>query len=415
MLALAALKDLKIQQMDVKGAYLNGKLKEKVYMRQPEGFDDLTGRVCLLIKTIYGLKQSGREWNKELDEKLKAKGYERLRSDPCAYIRRKGDDLEIITVWVDDLLLFASMDRLMQRMKDELHSLWEVTDIGEPTKIVGIEITRTEDSITISQTQYIEAILKREGMENANPVTMPMDPNMKLKPNPDGNEGSRSNSYARLLGELQFLANATRPDIAYAVNRLAAYTANPSLQHVGALKRILRYLAGTRTHGITYSKSPTTANFFFGYADAAYANADDFKSTSGHVFIMAGGAITWRSKKQTTVALSSTEAEYSALSEAGREACWLRNLFDELGFPQLAPTLLKGDNDGSIAMAHNPQFHKRSKHIEIRWHWVHDLAQDSVLNIKSCRDPEQTADVLTKALPRPKHQKHITEMGLAPA
>jgi hypothetical protein len=128
---------------------------------------------------------------------------------------------------------------------------------------------------------------------------------------------------------------------------------------------------------------------------------------------MAGGAITWRSKKQTMVALSSMEAEYIALSEVGREVCWLRNLCDELRFPQTAPTLLKGDNDGSIAMARNPQFHKHSKHIEICWHWVRDLAQDGVLNIKSCRDPEQTADVLTKALPRPKHQKHITEMGLA--
>jgi hypothetical protein len=291
--------------------------------------------------------------------------------------------------------------------------MWDVTDLGEPTKIVGIEITRTENSITISQEKYIEAILKREGMDRVNPVSMPMDPNEKLQPNPDGNEGSRSNSYARLLGELQYLANATRPDIVYAVNRLAAYTANPGLQHVGALKRILRYLAGTKTHEITYSKTPTPGNLFYGYADAAYTNANDCKSTSRYVFIMAGGAIMWRSKKQTMVALSSMEAEYIALSEAGCEVCWLRNLCDELGFPQTVPTLLKGDNDGSIAMARNLQFHKRSKHIEIRWHWVCDLAQDGILNIKSCRDPEQTANVLTKALPRPKHQKHITEMGLA--
>ena len=129
-------------------------------------------------------------------------------------------------------------------------------------------------------------------MENVNPVTMPMDLNMKLKPNPDGNEGSQSNSFAKLLGELQFLVNVTRPDITYAVNRLAAYTANLSLQHVGALKQILWYLTGTRTHGITYSKSPTTGNFFVRYAHVAYMNADDLKLISSHVFIMAGGAIT---------------------------------------------------------------------------------------------------------------------------
>jgi hypothetical protein len=287
----------------------------------------------------------------------------------------------------------------MEKMKDDVHSEWEVTNLGEPTRIVGIEITRTENSITISQKQYIDTILKREGLEQANPVSMPMDPNIKLQPNSDGNEGNRSNSYAKVLGEPQFLANATRPDIAFAMNRLAVYTANPSLQHVGALKRILKYLAGTQNHGITYSKIQSSGNLFHGYADAVYANVDDCKSTSGYVYIMAGGAITWRLKKQMTVTLSSTEAEYIALSEAGRKACWLRNLFKELGFPQLAPTLLEGDNDGSIAMARNPQFHKWAKHIEIRWHWVRDLTQNSILDIESCRDPEQTADVLTKGLP----------------
>jgi transposase InsO family protein len=420
-LAMAVQKDLHIRQMDVKGAYLNGTLKEKVYMRQPEGYDDKTGRVCRLIKTLYGLKQSGREWNNELDRKLKKHEFNRLRADPCAYIRRNGvQEFAVITVWVDDLMLFANSAELNERTKKDLQSEWDMTDLGEPSKIVGIEITRTENSITISQKQYIETILRNEKMLDANPVAMPMDPNVKLEPNPDGNEGgNRSNSYARLLGELQFLANATRPDIAYAVNRLAAYSANPTLQHASALKRILRYLAGTKDYGIPYRKSPENLpkemNSFHGFSDAAYANADDCKSTSGYVFISGGGAITWRSKKQTTVALSSTEAEYVALSEAGREACWSRNLYEELGEEQKSPILIKGDNDGSIAMARNPQFHKRSKHINIRWHWVRDLNEQKVIEIKSCRDPEQTADVLTKALARPKHQRHVGEMGMAPA
>ena len=127
-----------------------------------------------------------------------------------------------------------------------------------------------------------------------------------------------------------------------------------------------------------------------------------------------GGAITWRSKKQTTIALSSTEAEYVALAEAAREASWLRNLYDELGYSQLDPTLIKGDNNGSIAMARNPQFHQRSKHIAIRWHLIRDLVNDDILTIEECRDPEQTADILTKPITRQKHRKHVTEMGLAP-
>lgn len=151
-----------------------------------------------------------------------------------------------------------------------------------------------------------------------------------------------------------------------------------------------------------------------GYADAAFANADESKSVSGYVFLEGGGAITWLSKKQSVVALSSTEAEYIALSEASREACWLRSLYEELGFKQVYPTLIKGDNNGAIAMAQNPQFHKRAKHINTRWHWIRDLVDDNVVEVGSCRDPEQTADVLTKPLPRPKHKKHVEEMGLAP-
>jgi hypothetical protein len=218
------------------------------------------------------------------------------------------------------------------------------------------------------------------------------------------------------LGELQYLANTTRPDIAYAVNRLAAYTANPSIQHTSALKQVLRYLCGTKDYGIMYQKTHKEEHALcHGYADTMYANTDDLKSMSGCVYMAAGGAVTWRSKKQATIALSSTEAEYVALSEAGQEACWLKNLYEELGYIPKEPILIRGDNDESIAMAKNPQFHKRLKHIAIRWHWVRDLVEDEIIQISSCRDPEQTADVLMKALQHPKHQKNVQEMGLAPA
>ena len=313
---IALTRKLHIQQMDVKGAYLNGMLKERVYMQQPEGFADGTGQVCLLIKTLYGLKQAGCKWNIELDTKLRRQGYTHLRSDPWAYIWRIGEEFAIITVWVDDLLLFTTTIRLMNKMKLDIRAEWEVTDLGEPSKIVGIEITQSRDSIAISQRQYIESILRKEGLKRSNPVAMPLDPNTPLKLNPEGNEGNRSNSFARLLGELQFIANAMRPDIAYAVNRLASYTANLSLQHVGVLKRILRYLSGTRTHGIVYKALPQEPNFFFRYADASCGNADNRRSISGYVFLAGNGAITWSLRKQVSITLSSTEAEYVALAEA---------------------------------------------------------------------------------------------------
>jgi len=204
-----------------------------------------------------------------------------------------------------------------------------------------------------------------------------------------------------------------RPDIAYAVNRLASYMANPSMQHTIALKQILHYLSGTRTHGITYKALPESKEFFSGYTDAAYGNVDEICLTTGYVFLAGNGAITWCSRKQISTALSSTEAEYVALSETSCEVCWLRNLYSKLGLLHgEVPTLIRGNNDRSIAMAKNPQFHKYSKHINICWHWVHKLVEEGTITIEDCHDPEQTADVLMKALPHQKHNKHVAKMGL---
>jgi hypothetical protein len=187
-LSLVPSKKLRMHQMDVKGAYLNGILKERVYMRQPDGFGDGTNRVCWLQKTLYGLKQSGHEWNLEMDRCLKDKGFNNLRSDPCAYICRNDDDLEIITVWVDDFMLFVSSDRVMEALKGEPRDMFDVTDLGEPLRIVGIEIGQRADSITISQPLYVNSILRKCKMEEANPVSTLLDPNGKLQVNKNGRE-----------------------------------------------------------------------------------------------------------------------------------------------------------------------------------------------------------------------------------
>jgi hypothetical protein len=193
LLAIAATRGLKIHQMDVKGAYLNGTLEEQVYMRQPEGFEDGTERVCELLKSLYGLKQSGHAWNIEFDRIIWKHGFKCMCLDPCAYIRCENNGhgkFAIITVWVDDLLLFATSDALMEKTKQNISTEWETTDLGEPSKIIGIEITQSANTISIGQRQYVEAILKREGMDCANPVTMPLDPGTPIVPNLDGNEGS---------------------------------------------------------------------------------------------------------------------------------------------------------------------------------------------------------------------------------
>jgi hypothetical protein len=217
-LAIVTAKRLKIQQMDVKGTYLNGTLKETLYMCQPDGFNDGSRRVCHLIKTLYGLKQSGRKWNMEFDRKMRQHGYKCLRADPCVYTCSNDKTIAIITVWVDNLLLFADSAESMDAMKKDIRTEWETTDMGEPTKIVGIEITQSPEQISISQKKGIQKILQRQGLADASPVRMPLDLNVKIEQNPDGNEGNRSNSFAQLLGELQFIANAMQPDIAFAVN-----------------------------------------------------------------------------------------------------------------------------------------------------------------------------------------------------
>jgi hypothetical protein len=188
------------------------------------------------------------------------------------------------------------------------------------------------------------------------------------------------------------------------------------MAHYTAAKRLLRYVAGIKDYGITYTNKPHESqgkNLAFGYSDASFTNADNHKSISGYVFLSHRGAITWGSKKQAIIALSSTEAEYVALSEASREAMWLRALYKELGFEQIEPTLILGDNDGSIAMAKNPQFHKRAKNIDIPWHWMCEHVKEESIIIKDCCDPQQTADILTKSLQRPKFIWHVTELDLS--
>ena len=305
-----------------------------------------------VIKSLYGLKQAGREWNIEFNEQLKTHGWNPSMVDPCAYFRKTMEGLEIIVVWVDDLLLFASNKALMMKMKSELQSIFEITDLGEPTRIVGIEIDRdrTKNTITISQKQYLQMILEKEGMENANPVGMPMDPGIQLNPSERESEGSYeeygSKSFTSLIGSLMFLAVATRPNIAFTVYRLGSFMSNPNMSHWTAAKRVLRYLSGTRDYGLTYrtDKPVPGNNHFVGYSDTSYANNADQTSVSGYVFLMNGAAISWGSKKQNDVALSSTESEYIALAEAAREAIWLWNLLHGLEYTQPQPTKLYSEN-----------------------------------------------------------------------
>ena len=408
--------DLWVQQIDIKGAYLNGILKETIYMRQPEGYSDGTDRVCKLNRTLYSLKQAGREWNQQLDLGLQSLQFKWLLSDPCTYIWCQGNKFQIITIWVDDLLIFTTTDNGMWLVKKQIASKWKVKDLGELAKIIGIEITRQwhhpDGSISIFQKQYIESILWKENMECANLVSMPMDCNNLPEPNPDQSVSNCSNLYTWLLGELQYIANCTRPDIIFAIHCLASYTANPSMQHQIMLKSVLKYLVGTRSHGITYQKT-TDQQQIVRYVDAGFTNTDKKKSTTGITFITRGGAILWRSKKQTLTALSITEAEYVALAHAGIDAWWLRNLHTELDMPIQSSLPIRSDNLGAISMAKNPYLSPSSRHINLKLHSIQQLVANNTVTPEACHDAEQMANILTKVIPRPKHQQHTSELGIA--
>ena len=349
LLALAASQDWEIHQIDVVGAYLNGELEETIFMKQPPGYEDGTPRACRLHKALYGLKQAGRVWNiKFNDVFVNTLGYTRIKSDFCVYIRKNQLGLSIVIIHVDDSTISTFPPSIMSSAKAEIAQHLNITDLGEARTFVGLQISRNRPkrSITIHQTSYITKILERFGMLSSHIVHTPLDPNVVLIPSTEESQPSDF-PYAAAIGSLMYAAVATRPDISHAVQKLSQFTSKFSQAHVTAVKRVFRYLNGTRNLGITYY--PTSDTEILGFTDADWAqDISDRKSTSSYVFTLSGRAISWSSKKQTSVALSTMEAEFVALSHATKDAIWLRTLLTDLGFPPSGPIRILCDNQAAI-------------------------------------------------------------------
>jgi len=423
-LAFAASMKWDIKQFDVKGAYLHGLLQELIFMDQPRGFDDGSGRVCKLIRTIYGLRQAGNVWNRELNAAMKEIGFIQLKSDPCCYIRRQGEDFEILLVWVDDIISIASNSTRNDIVEQDLGEKFEIKALGRPKMLLGMGINQNpiDNSIKLFQTAYIDSLLKKHGLEDANPVSTPLDPNTKLDLDPNessdpetqGEISERvSTGYATLIGSLMYLAIGTRPDIAYSVQRLAQFTQNPKPAHWTAVKRIFRYLKGTRTLGITYGGSNELNNQELNiYCDADWASDADRKSISGYVLTLAGGAVAWSSKKQSTIALSTAEAEYVAATHCAKQVIWHQSLLNEAGMPLPSTSTIFSDNQAAISIAHHPEHHARTKHINIAHHFLRDLVQNGTLDLVYINTQDNLADIFTKGLPRTLHQDLTYEIGI---
>lgn len=422
LLAIVAAEDLELHQMDVKTAFLNGDLTEDIYMKQPKGFvhagkEDL---VCKLNKSLYGLKQAGRAWYKKIDSALLGLGFSALPADNCVYIQRSDEDTVYILLYVDDILIACRVLSKLTSIKKELSSLFCMKDIGQAEYILGLQITRdrANRTLTLCQSQYIDTIVKRFGMEDSHPESTPCALGLDLRKavgemKAEEAEKMRNVPYSSAVGAIMYAMLGTRPDIAYAVSVLSQFMHDPRLEHWKAVKRVLRYLKGTRDHKLVYDGGEFP--YFHGYTDSDWANDKaDRRSTCGYVFFLHGGAINWRSRKQHSVALSSLEAEYVAACEAGRDAAHWRSFLSELGSPLLqpGPITIHCDNQGAIALAKNPEHHDRSKHIDIQYHWVRDQVLKGLIRLDYTFTGSMIADVLTKPLARDRHIELTKKMGV---
>ena len=399
-IALAAQNDLKLHQMDITTAFLNGDLDEEVYMKQPDGFVKKGEEhlVCKLKRSIYGLKQSPRCWNQTLDTHLKKMGFVQSTSDPCIYTS-SSEELLILGIYVDDIVIAGESEKKIAEVKSALAKRFQVKDMGELHYFLGVSVKQNPKTgeTWIGQPMYTQTILQKFGMENAKTVSTPVDSSTKLLKATEKCEMTDPVLYQSAVGSLLYLSSWTRPDITYAVSNVSRFCKNPTKQHWTAVKRILRYLKGTPNHGLLYTKNdPKNC---VGYSDADWAgDVNDRKSTSGYLFKMSGAPVSWKSKKQSCVALSTAEAEYMALSSAAQEATWIRQLTKDLQNGPTRPTVIHEDNQSAICMAKNPQFHGRTKHIEIKYHFIREKVHDGIIELKYCKTNDMIADILTKGL-----------------
>jgi hypothetical protein len=400
-----------IHQMDVVTAFLNGELAEDIYMNQPEGFiaHGSEHLVCKLKRSLYGLRQSPRCWNLVLDDYLKSLGFSQSSADQCVYIRNDGDQQTLLAVYVDDIVLLSDSEQSMQGIKSSLSQKFKMKDLGPIHYVLGISVSESDEALKMHQPNYILQTLKKYNMSSCNPATTPMATDVKLC-NEDGSKPTDKSLYQSLIGSLLYLSTATRPDIAYIVGVLSRFTSAPAETHMTAAKRVLRYLKGTIELGISYSKSSASP---VGYSDASWADDDNRHSTSGVVFMYANGPILWLSKRQSIVALSTAEAEYIAAFDATREAAWLRQLYRDITRDKSTPLTLHIDNTSTISFANNSSTTKRSKHMDIRFHYVREEVSNQHIKTAYCHTRYMIADILTKPLPRSRYDELRKLLGVA--
>ncbi|CAL1391443.1 unnamed protein product [Linum trigynum] len=414
LLAFAAFHGYEVYQLDVKSAFLYGELAEDVYVEQPQGFEVAgeDSKVYKLKKALYGLKQAPRAWYSRIETYLIKKGFERSCYEHTLFIKRAGEDILIVSIYVDDLLYTSSSNGLITEFKEAMQAEFEMTDLGRMRYFLGVEVTQSQAGIFICQQKYAREVLERFNLQHCSHAHNPIVPGVKLTKAGDG-VLVNSTDYKRLVGSLLYIT-ATRPDLMFVVCLLSRFMEMPTRQHMLAAKRVLRYIKGTMQFGIWYKRKQEEESLV-GYTDSDYAgDADDRKSTSGYAFFLAGGAVSWASKKQPVVTLSTTEAEFIAAAYCASQCVWLRRILEQIGWKGdgNTATTIMCDNSSAIKLSKNPVMHGRSKHIDVRFHFLRELANDGVIVLEHCGSQQQVADIMTKALKLETCQLLRTKLGM---
>lgn len=407
-LSHAASSDMDIITFDVKTAFLHGHLDEDIYMYQPVGYNDNTGRVCKLKKSIYGLKQAPRNWNEKFSSYLKSIGFDNTNDDPCIYYNQ--DRSTILALFVDDGLIVGKNKEEIIKVLELLKENFEITfNTGSQNtfKYLGMQIKKEGKHIHVTQEQYTEEILKRFKFTDVNSVSTPIEPGMVINPESLVNDKSldENNQYREMIGSLLYLSTISRPDISFAVNYLSRFNCKPMRSHLKMVKRIFQYLKGTMNIGVSFNGDSE----FVAYTDSDFGGDLVTGCSTSGVLLMRGGPILWYAQKQRLVATSTAESEYRAAVSAIDEICFVRRLGKELYiFDSTKPTILYVDNRSAIHMINNckeGKLTKGKKHIEISRKFIKQHI-DCTISVNHVSSQDQLADIFTKAL----NQKLFTRL-----
>jgi hypothetical protein len=396
LLAYATYHGFKLYQIDVKSAFLNGPIKEEVYVEQPPGFEDseYPNHVYRLSKALYGLKQAPRAWYECLRDFLIANGFKVGKADPTLFTKTLANDLFVCQIYIDDIIFGSTNESTCEEFSRIITQKFEMSMMGELKYFLGFQVKQLQEGTFISQTKYIQDILTKFGMKDVKPIKTPMGTNGHL----DLDTGGKSvyqKVYRLMIGSLLYLC-ASRPDIMLSVCMCARFQADPKEAHLRAVKRILRYLVYTPKFGLWYPRGSIFD--LIGYSDADWAGCKiNKKSTSGTCQFLGRSLVSWASKKQNSVALSTAEAEYIAAGHCCAQLLWMRQTLRDCGYKLIKVPLLC-DNESAIRMADNPVEHSRTEHIAIQYHFLRDHQQKGDIEIAYVSTKEQLADIFTKPL-----------------